>query len=133
MLVASVARVRMRCFVAVGLAVLSCWSLACRRDSWDNRNALAQSSSGDTGVTATQPESPGERLGREVREKLVGDPELAGSGSITVLVDGSRVILEGWVGSVNELTTAEADAATVAGVSTVDNRLLVRPPQRQQQ
>jgi osmotically-inducible protein OsmY len=61
-----------------------------------------------------------------VRTKLFGDPQLTGGGSIAVLVEGGRVLLEGWVGSVNERTLAEADAATVAGVVTVDNRLVVR-------
>lgn len=43
-----------------------------------------------------------------------------------VLVHGGHVVLEGWVGSVNERTLAEADASTVGGVATVDDRLLVR-------
>ncbi len=78
-------------------------------------------------VRGTQPlEAPRDRLGRQVRDKLFGDPQLLGSGSITVIVDGRRVILEGWVSSVNERTLAEADAVTVAGVATVDNRLVVR-------
>jgi len=76
------------------------------------------------------PEHSDERLEREVRAKLFGDPELSGSGSIVVIVDGRRVVLEGWVASVNERTLAEADAATVAGVAAVDDRLLVRPSGR---
>lgn len=72
------------------------------------------------------PESGDERLSGEVRGKLYGDPVLSGAGSIVVLVHGGHVVLEGWVGSVNERTLAEADAATVAGVVSVDDRLLVR-------
>jgi osmotically-inducible protein OsmY len=72
------------------------------------------------------PERSDERLEREVRAKLFGDPELSGGGSIVVIVDGRRVFLQGWVASVNERTLAEADAATVAGVAAVDDRLLVR-------
>jgi hypothetical protein len=71
-----------------------------------------------------------ERLEREVRAKLFEDPDLAGSGSIVVIVDGRNVVLEGWVASVNERTLAEADAATVAGIAAVDDRLLVRPSRR---
>ena len=76
------------------------------------------------------PERSGERLERDVRAKLFGDPLLSGSGSIIVIVDGRRVVLHGWVSSVNDRTLAEADAATVAGVSAVDDRLLVRPAGR---
>jgi osmotically-inducible protein OsmY len=76
------------------------------------------------------PERSGDRLEREVRAKLFGDPLLSGSGSIVVIVDGRHVVLQGWVASVNERTLAEADAATVAGVSAVDDRLLVRPAGR---
>jgi osmotically-inducible protein OsmY len=61
-----------------------------------------------------------------VRSKLFGDPQLTGGGSIAVIVEGARVRLEGWVDSVNERTLAEVDAATVAGVVSVDNLLLVR-------
>lgn len=67
------------------------------------------------------PERSGERLEREVRAKLFGDPLLSGSGSIVVIVDGRHVVLQGRVASVNERTLAEADAATVAGVSAVDD------------
>jgi osmotically-inducible protein OsmY len=73
------------------------------------------------------PERAGDRLEREVRAKLFGDPQLSGSGSIVVIVDGQHVVLQGWVASVNERTLAEADAATVAGVAAVDDRLLIRP------
>jgi osmotically-inducible protein OsmY len=76
---------------------------------------------------AQPPVSPDERLERDVRARLYGDPQLMGGGSIVVLVDGGRVILEGWVGSANERTFAEADAATVSGVAEVEDRLLVRP------
>jgi len=71
-------------------------------------------------------ESRDDRLTGEIRAKLYGDPQLAGGGSIVVLVHGGHVVLEGWVGSVNERTLAEADASTVSGVGTVDDRLLVR-------
>lgn len=76
------------------------------------------------------PERSGDRLEREVRAKLFGDPQLSGGGSIVVIVDGRHVVLQGWVASVNERTLAEADAATVAGVTAVDDRLLVRPAGR---
>ena len=83
------------------------------------------------GRAEAQPlERVGDRLEREVRAKLFGDPQLSGSGSIVVIVDGRHVVLEGWVASVNERTLAEADAATVAGVASVDDRLLVRPAGR---
>jgi hypothetical protein len=75
-----------------------------------------------------EPELTGERLEREVRAKLFADPELAGGGSIVVIVDGRRVVLEGWVASINERTVAEDDAATVEGVAAVDDRLLIRRP-----
>lgn len=89
--------------------------------------ACDRGASPSEGRTEAQPaERTGERLEREVRAKLYGDPELSGSGSIVVIVDGRRVVLEGWVASVNERTLAEADAATVAGVASVDDRLLVR-------
>ncbi len=76
------------------------------------------------------PEQANERLEREVRAKLYGDPQLSGGGSIVVIVDGGNVVLQGWVASATERTLAEADAATVAGISNVDDRLLVRksPP-----
>jgi osmotically-inducible protein OsmY len=77
-------------------------------------------------AAASTLESPRDRLEREVRAKLFDDPQLVGGGSIVIIVDGRRVILEGWVASVNERTLAEADAATVAGVTSVDNRLAVR-------
>jgi hypothetical protein len=75
-----------------------------------------------------EPELTGERLEREVRAKLFSDPELAGGGSIVVIVDGRRVVLEGWVASFNERAVAEDDAANVAGVAAVDDRLLIRRP-----
>jgi osmotically-inducible protein OsmY len=71
-------------------------------------------------------ESPNARIERQVRAQLYGDPQLTGGGSIVVVVDGGRVVLEGWVGSQTERTLAEADAATVAGVVAVDDRLVVR-------
>ena len=111
---------------AVALSVLG----ACHRGAPDARGDTVSQGNEKPGAAEAQqpepPESPDARLGREVREKLYGDPDLYGGGSIAVFVDGRRVILEGWVGTVNERTLAEADAATVRGVSTVDNRLLVR-------
>jgi osmotically-inducible protein OsmY len=72
-------------------------------------------------------ERSSERLEREVRAKLTGDPHLTGAGSsIVVIVDGKNVVLEGWVASANQRTMAEADAVTVAGAAGVDDRLLVR-------
>jgi osmotically-inducible protein OsmY len=73
-----------------------------------------------------EPEPRADRLEREVRATLSGDPRLAGGGSIVVIVDGRRVLLEGWVASLDERTIAEADAVTVAGPAAVDDRLLVR-------
>jgi osmotically-inducible protein OsmY len=75
-----------------------------------------------------RPEGSGEQLEGRIRARLFADPELAGSGSIVVIVDGRHVVLEGWVASVNERTLAEADVATVVGAAAVDDRLLVRPP-----
>jgi osmotically-inducible protein OsmY len=77
--------------------------------------------------SAPAPISPNESIERDVRAKLYGDPLLTGGGSIVVVADGGRVVLEGWVGSETERTLAEADAATVAGVVQVDDRLIVRP------
>jgi osmotically-inducible protein OsmY len=82
----------------------------------------------DPRAEVKEPELTGERLEREVRAKLFADPELAGGGSIVVIVDGRRVVLQGWVASINERTVAEDDAATVAGITAVDDRLLVRRP-----
>jgi hypothetical protein len=78
-------------------------------------------------VETWEPEARGERIERAVRANLTGDPELGGSGSIVVIVDGRHVVLEGWVGSAAERNLAEADTAAVAGVAVVDDRLLVRP------
>jgi osmotically-inducible protein OsmY len=97
--------------------------VACRRDETAERQGRPE--------MQPQPEmqaveSRDDRLTGEIRSKLYGDPHLAGGGSIVVLVHGGHVVLEGWVGSVNERTLAEADATTVAGVATVDDRLVVR-------
>jgi osmotically-inducible protein OsmY len=108
------------------LAGVAISSTGCRRDSACDNAQAGTSEKGPEGRTAPQPESRDERLERQVRTKLFGDPQLTGGGSIAVIVEGARVRLEGWVDSVNERTLAEVDAATVAGVVTVDNRLLVR-------
>ncbi|MBV9948256.1 MAG: BON domain-containing protein [Myxococcales bacterium] len=75
---------------------------------------------------APPPERTSDRLERAVRAKFAADPELADAGSIVVIVDGPRVVLEGWVAAPNQKTLAEADAASVAGLANVDDRLLVR-------
>jgi osmotically-inducible protein OsmY len=102
----------------VGLTVLmAALAVACRRGEAHDRM-------GSTESQALDP--PDARLARQVNTKLVGDPRLPDASSILVSVDGGRVTLEGWVDSVNVRTLAEADAATVAGVVSVDNRLLIR-------
>jgi hypothetical protein len=116
----------MRALPLVLVVFMALPSIACRRRAPSPAQA-GTSDDGPEGRTAAQPpESRDERLERQVRTKLFGDPQLTGGGSIAVLVEGGRVLLEGWVDSVNERTLAEVDAATVAGVVTVDNRLLVR-------
>jgi osmotically-inducible protein OsmY len=100
--------------------------LACVAPLTASCHGDAKKGSAESQALESDPESPDARLEREVRAKLFGDPQLSGGGSIAIIVDGRRVILEGWVSSVNERTLAEADAATVAGVVTVDNRLVVR-------
>jgi hypothetical protein len=81
------------------------------------------------GQTEVQPPNPpDERLARDVRDKLFRNPLLPDAPSIVVTVDGGRVLLQGWVSSVNARTLAEADALTVAGVVSVDDRLLIRHP-----
>jgi BON domain len=105
---------------AVALCLLGL-SVGCKR---------AQPVPSDGRVEWQRLEPRAERLERQVRAKLFEDPDLAGSGSIVVIVDGRNVVLEGWVASVNERALAEADAATVPGVTAVDDRLLVRATHR---
>jgi osmotically-inducible protein OsmY len=73
-------------------------------------------------------DSPDARLARDVQDKLLRNPQLPDAPSIVVTAEGGRILLEGWVGSVNARTLAEADARTVAGVVSVDDRLLIRRP-----
>jgi osmotically-inducible protein OsmY len=110
-------RFRVRAGVCLLLTVCA---VACSRRSAPEGRAELQPSE------PRAPESRDDRLSDQVRAKLYGDPTLSGGGSIVVLVHGGHVVLEGWVASVNERTLAEADAATVAGVASVDDRLLVR-------
>jgi osmotically-inducible protein OsmY len=109
------AAIALSCFTLLGLGG------TCRQDRAPaERNALE-------GRSETQPQETADAgIAREVRAKLYGDPLLTGGGAIAISVDGGRVMLEGQVSSVNERTLAEADAATVAGVVGVDNRLFVR-------
>ncbi len=121
---------------AVLLATLA---VACRRGAEPSQGRAEMQASGAPSASApsgspesaspsvdARPEAPDDRIERLVRAKLFGDPELTGGGSIIIFVEGGRVTLEGWVGSATERTLAEADAATVAGVVSVNNRLLVR-------
>jgi len=111
---------RVRSFASAVL--LAALAVACRRGTEPSGRAEMQP------TPDVRADSPDARIEREVRAQLYGDPQLTGGGSIVVLVDGGRVVLEGWVGSQTERTLAEADAATVAGVVSVDDRLLVRRP-----
>jgi osmotically-inducible protein OsmY len=82
------------------------------------------------GQTAMQPppDRPDDRLAAQVRDKLMVNPLLPDAPSIIVTAEGGHITLEGWVGSVNARTLAEADAVTIPGVLSVDNRLFLRRP-----
>lgn len=106
--------------VALTLAVAALALAGCsRREACDR-----------LGQTAMQPapDRPDERLAQQVHDKLMANPLLPDAASIVVTVEGGRVTLEGWVSSVNARTLAEADAVTVPGVASVDNRLFLRRP-----
>jgi osmotically-inducible protein OsmY len=110
------------------VAALALVSLAVALAAAGCRRGDACDRMGQTAMQPPPPDRPDDRLAQQIRDKLMANPLLPDAPSIIVTVEGGHVMLEGWVGSVNARTLAEADAATVPGVASVNNRLFLRRP-----
>lgn len=83
--------------------------------------------SDEYGISPADAESPDdEDLKEAVEESITFDPWVEAS-RINVSVEHGKVILEGAVDSVIEKRSAADDAWDTAGVTDVDNRLVIKP------
>lgn len=64
------------------------------------------------------------QLAQRLRVALRADPDVAdAAGGVTIVVDGGRVTLSGWVPGAREQAAIGVHARRLAGIDAVDNRL----------